>query len=129
MFSIVIAFIIGILAGVFGTTAAINKHREYIAGVTREFSGRLRKGSGSLTRNVRSLSGSGRMDLGRRGRDSVSSDQNTGLMTFLCANLTFAKFHKITHGGVSSGSPDENESHYRPVLSKLIVTACYHYTP
>lgn len=69
------------------------------------------------------------MDLGRRGRDSVSSDQNTGLMTLLCANLTFAKFHKITHGGVSSGLPDENESHYRPVLSKLIVTACYHYTP
>lgn len=32
MFSIVIAFIIGILAGVFGTTAAINKHRKYIAG-------------------------------------------------------------------------------------------------
>lgn len=37
MFSIVIAFIIGILAGVFGTTAAINKHRKYIAEVTRKF--------------------------------------------------------------------------------------------
>ena len=43
MFSIVIAFIIGILAGVFGTTAAINKHREYIAGVTREIAERERK--------------------------------------------------------------------------------------
>ncbi|ATI18591.1 putative membrane protein [Salmonella phage SP1a] len=43
MFSIVIAFIIGILAGVFGTTAAINKHREYIAGVTRETAERERK--------------------------------------------------------------------------------------
>ncbi|WWD13253.1 hypothetical protein CPL00229_CDS0148 [Escherichia phage vB_Eco_mar004NP2] len=31
--------------------------------------------------------------------------------------------------GVSSGPPDENESHYRPVLSRLIVTAWYHYTP
>lgn len=43
MFSIVIAFIIGILAGVFGTTAAINKHREYIAGVSREIAERERK--------------------------------------------------------------------------------------
>lgn len=43
MFSIVIAFIIGILAGVFGTTAAINKHREYIAGVAREIAERERK--------------------------------------------------------------------------------------
>lgn len=43
MFSIVVAFIIGILAGVFGTTAAINKHREYIAGVTREIAERERK--------------------------------------------------------------------------------------
>lgn len=43
MFSIVIAFIIGILAGVFGTTAAINKHRKYIAGVTREIAERERK--------------------------------------------------------------------------------------
>lgn len=43
MFSIVIAFIIGVLAGVFGTTAAINKHREYIAGVTREIAERERK--------------------------------------------------------------------------------------
>lgn len=40
MFSIVIAFIIGILAGVFGTTAAINKHRKYIA---REIAERERK--------------------------------------------------------------------------------------
>ncbi|WCZ58186.1 hypothetical protein K44_144 [Salmonella phage Kenya-K44] len=37
MFSIIIAFIIGVLAGVFGTTAAINKHRKYIAGVSRKF--------------------------------------------------------------------------------------------
>ena len=43
MLSIVIAFIIGILAGVFGTTAAINKHREYIVGVTREIAERERK--------------------------------------------------------------------------------------
>lgn len=43
MFSIIIAFIIGILAGVFGTTAAINKHRKYIAGVTREIAERERK--------------------------------------------------------------------------------------
>lgn len=43
MFSIVVAFIIGILAGVFGTTAAINKHRKYIAGVTREIAERERK--------------------------------------------------------------------------------------
>lgn len=43
MFSIIIAFIIGVLAGVFGTTAAINKHREYIAGVTREIAERERK--------------------------------------------------------------------------------------
>ncbi|ATI16544.1 hypothetical protein [Salmonella phage LVR16A] len=43
MFSIVIAFIIGILAGVFGTTAAINKHREYIAGISRELSERERR--------------------------------------------------------------------------------------
>ena len=43
MFSIVIAFIIGILAGVFGTTAAINKHRKYIEGVTREIAERERK--------------------------------------------------------------------------------------
>lgn len=43
MFSIVIAFIIGILAGVFGTTAAINKHRKYIAGVSREIAERERK--------------------------------------------------------------------------------------
>ncbi|QIN92786.1 membrane protein [Phage NBSal003] len=35
MFSIIIAFIIGVLAGVFGTSAAINKHRKYIAEVTR----------------------------------------------------------------------------------------------
>lgn len=43
MFSIIIAFTIGVLAGVFGTTAAINKHREYIAGVTREIAERERK--------------------------------------------------------------------------------------
>lgn len=39
MFSIVIAFIIGIIAGVFGMTAAINKHRKYIAEVSREIAG------------------------------------------------------------------------------------------
>ena len=43
MFSIIIAFIIGILAGVFGTTAAINKHRKYIAEVSREIAERERK--------------------------------------------------------------------------------------
>lgn len=43
MFSIIVAFIIGVLAGVFGTTAAINKHREYIAGVSREIAERERK--------------------------------------------------------------------------------------
>lgn len=43
MFSIIIAFIIGVLAGVFGTTAAINKHRKYIAGVSREIAERERK--------------------------------------------------------------------------------------
>ncbi|WWD11571.1 hypothetical protein CPL00146S_CDS0196 [Escherichia phage SmurfNell] len=42
--------------------------------------------------------------------------------------MTFAKSHKITHEGVPRGSLDENESHYRPLLSKLIVTPCYHYT-
>lgn len=36
MFSIIVAFIIG-------TTAAINKHRKYIAGVTREIAERERK--------------------------------------------------------------------------------------
>ncbi len=40
MFSIVIAFIIGIIAGVFGTTAAINKHRKYIAEVSQEIAER-----------------------------------------------------------------------------------------
>ena len=40
------------------------------------------------------------MVLGRRGRDSVSSNHNTGLMTFLCANWEISKFHKITHEGV-----------------------------
>lgn len=43
MFSIIVAFIIGVIAGVFGTTAAINKHRKYIAGVTREIAERERK--------------------------------------------------------------------------------------
>ncbi|QPI15015.1 hypothetical protein GECvBN3_gp191 [Salmonella phage GEC_vB_N3] len=43
MFSIVIAFIIGIIAGVFGTTAAINKHRKYIAEVSQEIAERERK--------------------------------------------------------------------------------------
>lgn len=43
MFSIIIAFIIGVFAGVFGTTAAINKHRKYIAGVTRETAERERR--------------------------------------------------------------------------------------
>lgn len=43
MFSIIIAFIIGILAGVFGTSAAINKHRKYIAEVTREITERERR--------------------------------------------------------------------------------------
>lgn len=43
MFSIVIAFIIGILAGVFGMTAAINKHRKYIVEVSREIAERERK--------------------------------------------------------------------------------------
>ena len=43
MFSIIIAFIIGILTGVFGTTAAINKHRKYIAEVSREIAERERK--------------------------------------------------------------------------------------
>ncbi|QXV84455.1 hypothetical protein bas34_0163 [Escherichia phage SelmaRatti] len=37
MFSIIIAFIIGILAGVFGMTAAINKHRKYTAERERKF--------------------------------------------------------------------------------------------
>ena len=40
MFSIVIAFIIGVLAGIFGMTAAINKHRKYIAEVSREIAER-----------------------------------------------------------------------------------------
>ena len=43
MFSIITAFIIGVLAGVLGTTAAINKHRKYIAGVSREIAERERK--------------------------------------------------------------------------------------
>ncbi|WVX92430.1 membrane protein [Escherichia phage vB_EcoS_HZ_ZJUN2] len=43
MFSIVIAFITGILAGVFGMTAAIDRHRKYIAEVSREIAERERK--------------------------------------------------------------------------------------
>ena len=43
MFSIIITFIIGILAGVFGTSAAINKHRKYITEVTREIAERERR--------------------------------------------------------------------------------------
>lgn len=42
MFSIVVAFIIGILAGVFGMTAAIDRHRKYIAEVSREIAERER---------------------------------------------------------------------------------------
>ncbi|NCB96628.1 MAG: hypothetical protein EOM35_09325 [Negativicutes bacterium] len=40
MFSFVAIFIIGVLAGIFGTAAAINRHREYIAEVRREFAER-----------------------------------------------------------------------------------------
>ena len=36
MFSYIVIFIIGALAGVFGMAAAMMKHREYIAEVTRE---------------------------------------------------------------------------------------------
>lgn len=43
MFSIIVAFIIGILAGIFGMTAAINKHRKYTAEVSREIAERGRK--------------------------------------------------------------------------------------
>ncbi|QRV67776.1 hypothetical protein [Phage vB_SabS_Sds2] len=43
MFSFVAIFIIGVLAGIFGTLGAINKHREYVAGVSRELSERERK--------------------------------------------------------------------------------------
>ena len=43
MFSFVAIFIIGVLAGIFGTLVAINKHREYIAGVSRELSERERR--------------------------------------------------------------------------------------
>lgn len=43
MFSFVAIFIIGVLAGIFGTLGAINKHREYIAGVSLELSERERK--------------------------------------------------------------------------------------
>ncbi|WFG41198.1 hypothetical protein NBDNFGHP_00173 [Salmonella phage MET_P1_100_107] len=43
MFSIIIAFIIGVLAGVFGMTAAINKHRKYTAEVSRKIAERERK--------------------------------------------------------------------------------------
>lgn len=39
MFSFVAIFIIGVLAGIFGTLVAINKHREYIAEVYRETGG------------------------------------------------------------------------------------------
>lgn len=43
MFSIIVAFIIGVIVGVFGTTAAINKHRKYIAEVSREIVERERR--------------------------------------------------------------------------------------
>lgn len=43
MFSFVTIFIIGVLAGIFGTLGAINKHREYVAGVSREIAERERK--------------------------------------------------------------------------------------
>lgn len=43
MSALIIAFIIGVLAGVFGMAAAISKHREYIAGVQREISERERR--------------------------------------------------------------------------------------
>lgn len=43
MFSIIIAFIIGVFAGIFGMTAAINKHRKYTAEVSREIAERERK--------------------------------------------------------------------------------------
>lgn len=43
MFSIILAFIIGVFAGVFGMIAAINKHRKYIAEVSREIAERERK--------------------------------------------------------------------------------------
>lgn len=43
MFSIIIAFIIEVLAGIFGMTAAINKHRKYTAEVSREIAERERK--------------------------------------------------------------------------------------
>lgn len=43
MFSMVIIFLIGMLAGVFGMAAAINRHREYVAGIQRELSERERR--------------------------------------------------------------------------------------
>ncbi len=65
MFSIVIAFIIGIIAGVFGTTAAINKHRKYIAEVSQEIAERERKFDEKRAEFERE----GMMVLGHRGRD------------------------------------------------------------
>ena len=43
MFSFVAIFIIGVLAGIFGTAAAINRHREYVSGLMRELSERERR--------------------------------------------------------------------------------------
>lgn len=43
MFSFIIIFIIGVLAGIFGTAAAINRHREYVSGLMRELSERERR--------------------------------------------------------------------------------------
>ncbi|QIO00943.1 putative membrane protein [Salmonella phage smaug] len=74
MFGTVIVFIIGVLAGVFGTTAAINKHREYIAGLMRELSERERKFKEKREKFEREWSDGSRASR-RRFRMSESGDK------------------------------------------------------
>lgn len=73
MFAIVTAFIIGIIAGIFGTLGAINKHREYIAGVTREISERERRFEEKREEFEREWSDGSRASRKRFRVDSLSS--------------------------------------------------------
>ncbi|QIN99100.1 putative membrane protein [Salmonella phage phagemcphageface] len=74
MFSFVAIFIIGVLVGIFGTLGAINKHREYIAGVSRELSERERKFAEKRAEFEREWSDGSRASR-RRFRMSESGDK------------------------------------------------------
>ena len=74
MFSFVAIFIIGVLAGIFGTLGAINKHREYIAGVSRELSERERKFAEKRAEFEREWSDGSRASR-RRFRTKVSDEE------------------------------------------------------